>query len=442
MRNYKLLLLAISLLAFASTAVAEKKNDVTRSLHTGKHRQEIIIPKVCGYNVYKADLHTHTIYSDGSVTAPWRLREAWSDGLDILAITDHMEYRRIERNLIKFMGAYIKEEYRHLAKGVNTNIQGVNDKPDERGILVDMNVGYEEALESNEQYGMLVVRGVEITRNQGHYNAIFTKDNNKIYDPDIRKAIKNAVDQGAFVFQNHPKRDANTKTKMTPLAEEVYEKGYVKGTEIGNGHAFWGWLVPHCMNNGLAPISNSDGHATIAERFYPYYNDGAYRNMTLILAKKCDEKSIKEALFAGRTIAYHSNNMVVLMQCITCPCHAKCGRNGGRCMAGIKAIVFALTSAWKTGNTAIRSERVKLIVAAGDQLMRISLVTDIKYDLISRRIENTMQRQSNLNDTQIRGQMSAILGYCLYDFGTNIVRQYFAFFEAQRTNVRRILDLR
>ena len=294
MRNYKLLLLAISLLAFASTAVAEKKNDVTRSLHTGKHRQEIILPKVCGYNVYKADLHTHSIYSDGSVTAPWRLREAWSDGLDILAITDHMEYRRIERNLIKFMGAYIKEEYRHLAKGVNTNIQGVNDKPDERGILVDMNVGYEEALESNEQYGMLVVRGVEIT----------------IYHPDIKQSIKNAVDQGAFVFQNHPKRDANTKTKMTPLAEEVYEKGYVKGTEIGNGHAFWGWLVPHCMNNGLAPISNSDGHATIAERFYPYYNDGAYRNMTLILAKKCDEKSIKEALFAGRTIAYHSNKLV------------------------------------------------------------------------------------------------------------------------------------
>ena len=75
MRNYKLLLLAISLLAFASTAVAEKKNDVTRSLHTGKHRQEIIIPKVCGYNVYKADLHTHTIYSDGVVTPTWRLRE-------------------------------------------------------------------------------------------------------------------------------------------------------------------------------------------------------------------------------------------------------------------------------------------------------------------------------------------------------------------------------
>lgn len=310
MRYNRFFTLLALFIAVVATAVAEKKNDVTRSLHTGKHRQEIIIPNICGYNVYKADLHTHTIYSDGAVTPSMRLREAWFDGLDILAITDHIEYRRVERELLKYMGAYIKDEYRNLPKGVNTNLQSEDAKPDEHGILVDLNVGYEAALECNEQYGLLVVRGAEITRNQGHYNAIFTKDNNKIYDPDIRKAIKNAVDQGAFVFQNHPKRDNNTKTKMTSLAEDVYESGYVRGTEIGNGHAFWGWLVPHCMNNGLALISNSDGHATMAERFYPFYNNGAYRNMTLILAKRCDEKSIKEALFAGRTIAYHSNKLV------------------------------------------------------------------------------------------------------------------------------------
>ena len=310
MKQSKFLLIAIAIFALTTSVMAQKKNDVTQSVYTGKHRQEIILPKIGGYNLYKADLHTHTIYSDGAVTPSMRIREAWFDGLDIIAITDHMEYRRIERELIKYMGAYIKDEYRNLPKGVNTNLQGVNDKPDEHGILVDMNVGYESAKELNEQYGMLVVRGVEITRNQGHYNAVFTKDNNKIYDPDIRKAIKNAADQGAFVFQNHPKRDPNTKTKMTALAEEMYEKGYVKGTEIGNGHAFWGWLVPHIMNNGLAPISNSDGHATMAERFYPYYNKDAYRNMTFILAKKCDEKSIKEALFAGRTIAYHSNKLI------------------------------------------------------------------------------------------------------------------------------------
>ena len=102
MKN-RILLTLIAIVAFAATAVAQKKNDVMLPVHTGRHRQEIILPQVMGYNIYKADLHTHTIYSDGNVTPSWRLREAWFDGLDIIAITDHIEYRRIERNLIKYM---------------------------------------------------------------------------------------------------------------------------------------------------------------------------------------------------------------------------------------------------------------------------------------------------------------------------------------------------
>ena len=122
--------------------------------------------------------------------------------------------------MLKYMGKYIKEEYRNLPKGVNTNLQG--SPADERGILVDLNVGYEKAAECNEQYGLLVVRGVEITRNEGHFNAVFTKDNNKIYHPDIETSIRNAVKQGAFVFQNHPKHDKTTASSMTPLAEDLH----------------------------------------------------------------------------------------------------------------------------------------------------------------------------------------------------------------------------
>jgi histidinol phosphatase-like PHP family hydrolase len=308
MKQSKFLLIAIAIFALTTSVMAQKKNDITMSVHTGKHRQEIIIPQIKGYNVYKADFHTHTIYSDGNITPSLRVREAWSDALDILAITDHIEYRRIERDLIKYMGEYIKEEYRNLPKGVNTNLQGV--AADERGILANLNANYDEAIESNQQYGMLIVRGVEITRNEGHYNAIFTTDNNKIYHPDIKQSIQNAVDQGAYVFQNHPKRSKETQTKMTPLAEELHSKGLVRGIEIGNGHAFWGWLVPYGIKNNQAFFSNSDGHSTVAERFQPHYNNGVYRNMTFVLAKKCDEKSIKEAIEEGRVIAYHNNRLI------------------------------------------------------------------------------------------------------------------------------------
>ena len=139
MKNIKILILAVALLSIGATAIAQKANEPSQSFYRNKHRQEIIIPQILGYNVYKADLHTHTIYSDGNVTPELRVKEAWQDGLDILAITDHIEYRRIERELIRYMGEYIKEEYRNLPKGVNTNIQG--SPADEQGILANLNIG-------------------------------------------------------------------------------------------------------------------------------------------------------------------------------------------------------------------------------------------------------------------------------------------------------------
>ena len=86
MKNTATLLLAVFLLSIGTTAVAQKANEPAQSFYRNKHRQEITIPQILGYNVYTADLHTHTIYSDGNVTPELRVREAWQDGLDILAI--------------------------------------------------------------------------------------------------------------------------------------------------------------------------------------------------------------------------------------------------------------------------------------------------------------------------------------------------------------------
>ena len=92
--------LLISLLAiFAAVSASAQynypnsgNNDVLLPAmrNTINGRTEIYIPQVNGYNVYKADLHAHTIYSDGRITPGHRVRESWSDGLDILAIADHI----------------------------------------------------------------------------------------------------------------------------------------------------------------------------------------------------------------------------------------------------------------------------------------------------------------------------------------------------------------
>ena len=79
------------------------------SRQTGAERVEIILPQVNGFNVYKADLHLHTIYSDGDVTPEYRVREAWYDGLDVVASTEHVEYRRHEGKMITFLKGYVPE---------------------------------------------------------------------------------------------------------------------------------------------------------------------------------------------------------------------------------------------------------------------------------------------------------------------------------------------
>ena len=312
MKSLRFTAILVAFMVFASVAVAQRQgynhNSVQASFHRYQHRQQFVIPKVCGYNVYTAGLHTHTIYSDGHTTPAYRVREAWRYGLDILAITDHIEYRRTENDMLRFMKGYLKDEYSGKSRGVNTNIQ--RKDADEQGIISDLNIGYEAAKAENAEFGLLLIRGAEITRGDNHFNVLFTKDNNKIYDADIERSVRNAIDQGAIVIHNHPKIDKSTKTMMTPLAEDLHDKGLFAGIEVGN--SFWSWdhLVKYSLDKNYALVSATDIHSTIEEFFYQNGNECVYPNMTLVLAKKCDEKSVKEAIVAGRTIAYHNGRLI------------------------------------------------------------------------------------------------------------------------------------
>lgn len=305
MKRAKFLLL-IALCTTVSTVATAQLSAVRKIFSkSNDQRNEIFLPKVNGYNIYKADLHTHTIYSDGEITPALRVSEAWHDGLDIIAITDHMEARRTERGMYRYMNEYIRPELRGEEKAINTNL--MNNPPDARGILVDFNVGYNEAKAKGDELGVMVIRGVEITRGQlGDYNALFTTDNNKIYDPDLETTIRNARKQGAFIFHNHPQYSKNTKSTMPEHCEDFYAKGLIDGIELANTRSYYERLFNYCFEGGYAPFANSDAHNTITLR-YPNAGKDYFRNMTLILAKSCDEKSIHKALNERRTIAYHAN---------------------------------------------------------------------------------------------------------------------------------------
>ena len=274
-------------------------------------RTHITIPQVAGMNVYKADLHIHSIYSDGEVTPDMRVLEAWYDGLDAIAITDHMEYRRIEREMFDYMDKYIREDLRKAGKTVNTNI--MRQGPDEQGILVDFNVAYNSASKKAKDLGLLVIRGVEVTRkHNGDYNAIFTTDNNALYDRDLAQTLRNARAQGAFIIHNHPDYDKDSANTLTDVANGLYQQGLIDGVEVANGRKTWSYLYSHAVAGGYTPMANSDAHEYIYWKYgrptdYPIPR---YRNMNLIFAKELTVDSLRKALKAGNNIAYSNNNLV------------------------------------------------------------------------------------------------------------------------------------
>lgn len=291
--------LILSLSASAQYYYQDASNvDVIRhSAQTGPQRLEIIVPQVNGYNVYKADLHLHTIYSDGHVTPEYRIREAWYDGLDIVASTEHIEVRPYEGKFLKFLKGYVPEG----TKAVNNSISA---KPaDEQGIMTDLNHSVKLYTSAAVSYGMTVIPGIEITRAPttiGHYNALFTTDNNTIYDPDPAQAIRNAKAQGALVMQNHPgwrRKDLS----MLEFETKVYNEGLIDGIEIMNGAEFYPKAIDRASSNGFFMTACTDAHNSTYEQ---YRLNGEIRNHTLIFAKDKSLESVREALEARRTLAY------------------------------------------------------------------------------------------------------------------------------------------
>lgn len=295
-------LAALALLAFVMNAQPHFKvasnPDILR--HDGSifpSRVNIVLPQVNGSNIYKADLHIHTFYSDGHVSPEFRVIEAWNDGLDVLAITEHIEYRSLERDMMEFMKGYVKEG----AEAINWSI--VSTPADDRGIQTDLDMSVRLAQKEAEKYGLTIIPGAEISRapeTTGHFNVLFTTDNDAIYHPDPIESMKNAKAQGALLIHNHPgwKRPS---LDMIEFEKKLYPMGLLDGIEVMNQLDFYPRAIERAKEYGLFMTSNTDMHTST----YEYYRlNGALRNMTLIFAKDKSLESLKEALKAHRTLSY------------------------------------------------------------------------------------------------------------------------------------------
>lgn len=262
-------ILSVLLLAQAALLAHEP---VTRA------RTAINIPDVAGFLTLKCDFHIHTVFSDGKVWPDVRSEEAWREGLDVIAITDHIEYQ-----------------------------------PHKKDMVIDLNRSYEIAKTAGDELKVMVVHGSEITRGMppGHMNAIFLTNSTPLNQTNWMDAHKAAQAQGAFVFWNHPGWESQiTNGVVRWYAEhtQLLEAGMLHGIEVVNGRDYYPEAHKWALEKNLAMFSNSDIHTALNLDYHVH--DGDHRPLTLVFAKARTMESLKEALFARRTVVYSSHRLI------------------------------------------------------------------------------------------------------------------------------------
>jgi len=278
----------------------------------------INFPDTDDYQVYTVDLHTHSVFSDGHVWPTVRVGEAEHEGIDLIAITEHLEYQP----------------------------HGM-DIPHP-----DRNRSFEIAKNSTET-DLLVVNGAEITRMfpPGHINAVFIQDANKLIKIDrskqseldellkdapksfideytgnqwfndaglaalwpVEEALLEAKKQNAFVFWNHPVWSAetdNVETIVGDLNKYLFKENLVHGIEVVNGQWFSDEAFQIGLDHDLTLLGTSDIHGLTE---WDYLNQpSGHRPLTLVLATDRTENSIKEALIDGRTVIWYKHDLIGL----------------------------------------------------------------------------------------------------------------------------------
>jgi len=246
---------------------------LSASMVLGQVRQEIRIPDIRGYRTLKCDFHMHTVFSDGNVWPTVRVDEAWREGLDAIAITDHIEYQ-----------------------------------PHKQDVPTNHNRPYEIALPLAKERGILLIKGAEITRDTppGHFNAIFLDDVNPLDTKDLLDAMAAADKQGAFIWWNHPDWKPQFKGWFD-IHTTLYEKKYMRGIEVVNGSSYYPDVQRWALEKNLTFMGNSDIHApSLLERSTPE----KHRPMTLVFAREKSIPAVKEALEAGRTAVWFENKII------------------------------------------------------------------------------------------------------------------------------------
>jgi hypothetical protein len=252
---------------------------ISAQQHDHATTRKIIFPDIPGYKTMRCDLHQHTVFSDGSVWPDIRVKEALRDGLDIISLTEHLEYQP------------------HKA-----------DIPHP-----DRNRSWEIAVKEARSHELVIVKGSEITRKMppGHCNAVFITDPNKLLITDSIEVFREAKKQGAFIFWNHPNWVSQRKdgiATLTDIHRMLIKEKMLHGIEVVNEHTYSDEALQIALDNDLTIMGSSDVHYLVDWDYK--ISEGGHRPVTLVFAKDKKEERVKEALFNRQTVVYFKDILI------------------------------------------------------------------------------------------------------------------------------------
>jgi len=261
------------------TAFLMFNNINAQSEEVTENSRAIEFPDIPGYLTLKCDLHMHTVFSDGSVWPDIRVQEALRDGLDAIALTDHIEYQPHQ-----------------------------DDIPNPDG-----NRSYNLALKAAKGTGLLVIPAAEITRSMppGHFNALFVKNINKLDQEDVMEVFREAKRQGAFVFWNHPHwtaQKADGVAELTEMHRQLLDEELFSGIEVYNDVTYSDEALEIARKYNLAIMGDSDVHGLVDWTFN--VPEGGHRPVTLVFSKEKTVEAMKDAMEKRQTAVWFKNTLV------------------------------------------------------------------------------------------------------------------------------------
>lgn len=258
------LILSFSLLSNASLAASLVKETLrieTRPQHS--------FPKVGQYEVLACDFHMHTPYSDGAISPRERVLEAYRQGYDAIAITDHgkTDAYKDAIDLAKALGIV-------LIRSFETGI-----KDNEHLVVLGAPEGY------------VPVNAHSWAEKKGEPTAFY------------QDQLESIAKFGGVVILAHPHVGYRE-----PVIWAI-KHGLIQAVEVKNGVVGSGWntVLSHgtycypaafdfALENKLAMLADTDSHSARA----------ADSEISYVLVKKRNAEGVLEGIRAGRSVACFS----------------------------------------------------------------------------------------------------------------------------------------